>query len=203
MREQRLNFMHYSNHAHNATIFMCGGSYETRSSNRSIEHVRVGFTPVALLAQATGGRPVTQAELNGGAHYQAVSWHDDDRDSRAYGRDRNGRGERHEQARSYRGDRDKGSYNRYYGRNYYANDGYRDSYAEGGYYPGATYYDGSGYSQRDLHAGRSAAIIAGSAGAGAVLGAAAGRGQGAAIGAIVGGIAGVIADQAVRRHDYR
>jgi hypothetical protein len=56
---------------------------------------------------------------------------------------------------------------------------------------------------RDNHAGRSAAIIGGSAAAGALIGAAADRGQGAAIGAIIGGIGGFIADQSVRHHDRR
>jgi hypothetical protein len=46
---------------------------------------------------------------------------------------------------------------------------------------------------------KSAAIIAGSAGAGAAVGAIAGGGKGAAIGAITGGVGGVIYDQATRR----
>jgi hypothetical protein len=65
------------------------------------------------------------------------------------------------------------------------------------------YYDRAGYYDRDNHAGRSAAIIGGSAAAGAVIGAAAGHGQGAAIGAIIGGLGGFIADQSVRHHDRR
>ena len=64
-------------------------------------------------------------------------------------------------------------------------------------------YDRGGYYDRDNHAGRSAALIGGSAAAGAVIGAAAGHGQGAAIGAIIGGIGGFIADQSVRHHDRR
>jgi uncharacterized protein YcfJ len=63
-------------------------------------------------------------------------------------------------------------------------------------------YDGR-YYDHDHHAGRSAAIIAGSAAAGAAIGAAAGHGEGAAIGAVVGGVAGLVADQAVRHHDGR
>src|SRR5438270_9232505 len=59
------------------------------------------------------------------------------------------------------------------------------------------------YDRRDSHAGRSAAIIGGSAAAGAGIGAAAGHGQGAAIGAVIGGIGGFIADQSVRHHDRR
>ena len=71
---------------------------------------------------------------------------------------------------------------------------YRDHYYGG--------YDDRYYYDRDRHAGRSVAIIGGSAAAGAALGAAAGHGQGAAIGAIIGGVAGVVADGAVRHHDH-
>jgi hypothetical protein len=46
---------------------------------------------------------------------------------------------------------------------------------------------------------KSAAIIAGSAGAGAAIGALAGGGKGAAIGAIAGGASGVVYDQITRR----
>jgi hypothetical protein len=46
---------------------------------------------------------------------------------------------------------------------------------------------------------KSAAIIAGSAGAGAAIGALAGGGKGAAIGAIAGGAGGVVYDQVTRR----
>ena len=83
----------------------------------------------------------------------------------------------------------------------------RDSYYRNGYYGNNGYYgdqyDNRYYDDRDHHAGRSTAIIGGSAAAGAVLGAAAGQGKGAAIGAVIGGVAGVIADQAVRHHDRR
>ena len=51
------------------------------------------------------------------------------------------------------------------------------------------------------HNSRTAAIIGGSAAAGALIGAAAGHGQGAVIGAVVGGIAGVAANSAVNHHD--
>lgn len=65
-----------------------------------------------------------------------------------------------------------------------------------GYYGGPSYY-------HEGHGGRDAAIIGGSAVAGAVIGGAAGHGQGAAVGAVVGVIAGVVADQAIRHHDGR
>ena len=77
---------------------------------------------------------------------------------------------------------------------YVPNDRYHDRYSYDDHY---RYYD------RDSHAGRSAAIIGGSAAAGALIGAAANHGQGAAIGAIIGGIGGFIADQSVRHHDRR
>lgn len=69
-----------------------------------------------------------------------------------------------------------------------------------GHYGGA--YDNHYYYGHDNHAGRSVAIIGGTAAAGAAIGAAAGHGQGAAIGALIGGVAGVVADQAVRHHDH-
>jgi hypothetical protein len=81
--------------------------------------------------------------------------------------------------------------------------GYSNRYSDNRYRQNDRYYDRGAYRDRDSHAGRSAAIIGGSAAAGAVIGAAAGHGQGAAIGAVVGGIAGFIADQSVRHHDRR
>lgn len=51
------------------------------------------------------------------------------------------------------------------------------------------------------HDGRTAAIIGGSAAAGALIGAAAGHGEGAVIGAVVGGIAGAAASAAANHHD--
>jgi hypothetical protein len=60
-----------------------------------------------------------------------------------------------------------------------------------------------GYSYR-THYGRDAAIIGGSAAAGAVIGGLAGHGAGAAVGAIAGGVVGAIADHATHEHrDWR
>jgi len=80
-------------------------------------------------------------------------------------------------------------------RNYgYAGAGYRDNYYYGGDY---------GYYRSDRSPGKSAAIVGGSAAAGAIFGALAGGGKGAAIGAAVGGIGGLILDQATKdRHRY-
>lgn len=62
-------------------------------------------------------------------------------------------------------------------------------------------YDGRYYDyDRDSHAGRDTAIVAGSAAAGAAIGAAAGHGQGAIVGAILGGVAGLAVDQATQHH---
>jgi hypothetical protein len=80
--------------------------------------------------------------------------------------------------------------------------GYNDRYYNNHYYDNPN-YDRGLYRERENHAGRSAAIVGGSAAASALIGAAAGHGQGAAIGAVVGGIAGFIADQSVRQHDHR
>ena len=55
--------------------------------------------------------------------------------------------------------------------------------------------DGYRYDQPRRSTGKSAAIIAGSAGTGAAIGAMAGGGKGAAIGAIVGGVGGTVYDR--------
>ena len=77
---------------------------------------------------------------------------------------------------------------------YYAND---NRYGYGQRYDG---YRDLGYDRYREHrsAGESAAIIGGSAGAGALFGAIAGGGKGAAIGALIGGIGGLIVDSATR-----
>lgn len=106
----------------------------------------------------------------------------------------------------YRDDayRDRGYRNGGYANSGYGNSGYgygNSGYAYGnsGYAYGGGYEEGYGYRS----GGRSAAVIAGSAGAGAVVGAIAGGGKGAAIGAIIGGIGGVIVDHASREHRDR
>lgn len=101
-------------------------------------------------------------------------------------------------ARDYGRDyRDYGYQNgAYYSNGYYNNErrdyGYRDN----------RYYDGD-YYRAHRSAGKSAAIIGGSAAAGAAFGAIAGGGRGAAIGAAIGGIGGLIYDSATRNHDRR
>ena len=92
---------------------------------------------------------------------------------------------------------------RYYRGRDYDDHGRADDRGRAYVVPGYTYYDNGGYGYSETRDGRSAAIIAGSAAAGALIGGAAGHGQGAVLGAVVGGIAGAIADQAVRHHDYR
>jgi hypothetical protein len=102
---------------------------------------------------------------------------------------------------------DRPSYSRYesrgYGRSYapaYTGSAYRDS----GYYGNRNYgnrsYGYSGY-RDERSAGKSAAIIGGSAAAGAVIGGLAGGGKGAAVGAVAGGIGGLIVDRTTRDRD--
>ena len=60
------------------------------------------------------------------------------------------------------------------------------------------------YEERyEPHRGRDAAIIGGSAAAGAVIGGLAGHGTGAVVGAIAGGLVGAVADHAGEHHDWR
>jgi hypothetical protein len=88
--------------------------------------------------------------------------------------------------------------------------GYRDNRGNGyGYAPvyhsapvyGEPAYN-DGYYDHHTHNGRTAAIIGGSAVAGALIGAAAGHGQGAVIGAVIGGVAGA-AVSAAADHRHR
>ncbi len=96
------------------------------------------------------------------------------------------------------------SYTRYDNRGYganYANSDYRYRNSNYGY---RTYDDGRcrGYNE-PRSAGTSAAIIGGSAAAGAVIGALAGDGKGAIIGGVAGAIGGVVVDQATKpRNNY-
>jgi hypothetical protein len=112
-------------------------------------------------------------------------------------------------------DRDYGRYQSNYSR--YDNRGYGGGYSN---YRGSSYrssgyqtYSSPSYGYRTNDYGRypeyrspgaSAAIIGGSAAAGAVVGGIAGGGKGAAIGAVAGGIGGVVIDQATKpRNNYR
>lgn len=98
------------------------------------------------------------------------------------------------------------------GEHYSRNSGYQTYYDRGHAYTGPSYYRDYGYRNGyyDDHgyyhrrsAGKSAAIIGGSAAAGAAIGAMAGRGKGAAIGAAIGGIGGLIFDQSTKHHERR
>ena len=98
----------------------------------------------------------------------------------------------------------------YYGSNSgYRSRGYSNSapYAYGnssyGYRSSDQYYNGNNgyYYGEPRSAGQSAAIIAGSAGAGAAVGALAGGTKGALIGAAVGGVGGLIYDRTTRNNN--
>ena len=86
---------------------------------------------------------------------------------------------------NYSGYRDRGYQYNDYGRNRYAN----NDYSNGGYY---------GDYRPERSAGQSAAIIGGSAAAGAVIGGLSGGTKGAIIGAAVGGVGGLVYDRATR-----
>lgn len=111
-----------------------------------------------------------------------------------HGHDAHGRAEVHAQPARSRTDRGwNNDRNRYRG-----NEGY--VYAPAPVYRGPVYDNGYYYDQR-THNGRAAAIIGGSAAAGAVIGAAVGHGQGAVLGAVIGGIAGTVASAAANHQD--
>lgn len=106
-------------------------------------------------------------------------------------------------------DHNSGAYaSPYRGNNGYAYSQPRADYRDRGYYTGSNRdrysddrYYGPGYGgYYEQSPGKSAAIIGGSAAAGAVFGALAGGGKGAAIGAVVGGLGGLIVNQATRDH---
>jgi len=89
--------------------------------------------------------------------------------------------------------RNAGNYDSDYARDHFAGEGYRDDNYYGGDY---------GYYSQRSH-GKSAAIVGGTAAAGAIFGALAGGGKGAAIGAVVGGLGGLIFDQATKERHGR
>ena len=76
---------------------------------------------------------------------------------------------------------------------------HRSSYSGSSVAPSSTAAADNSYGEPEVHrqrsSGKSAAIVAGSAGAGAAIGALAGGGKGAAIGAVSGGVAGFIYDR--------
>lgn len=94
---------------------------------------------------------------------------------------------------------DRPSYSRYESRGYERS--YAPAYRDSGYRNyGNRNYGYSGY-RDERSAGKSAAIIGGSAAAGAVIGGLAGGGKGAAVGAVAGGIGGLIVDRTTRDQD--
>jgi hypothetical protein len=152
------------------------------------------YAAVTVIAALIGsGIPAMAAQHGengynrGGMRYEAADHRSDrDRNNNRWDSDRRGYDRR---------DYDRGSgYNR----------GYSYGYAEAPVYEPAPVYGGPVYDDgyyRRSHNGRTAAIIGGSAAAGALIGAAAGHGQGAVIGAVIGGIAGAAASAAANHHD--
>src|SRR4051812_49157324 len=109
----------------------------------------------------------------------------------------------HRSEHQWNDDRDHHEYHRRNGGfGYRDHRGYGDAYApayEAAPEYGGPAYNGGYYDDRG-HEGRTAAIIGGSAAAGALIGSAAGQGKGAAIGAVIGGIAGAAASAAADHH---
>jgi hypothetical protein len=109
--------------------------------------------------------------------------------------------------RNYNGDDDRGyGYRREYYQDYrergYRDAGYRDD-RYNGYYGNyrsdqGYYRDGYGDYRPSRSTGKSAAIIGGSAAAGAVVGGLAGGRKGAIIGGVVGGIGGLVYDRSTK-----
>jgi hypothetical protein len=151
------------------------------------------FVAVNVMAALIGaGVPAIAAEQghdHGRSEIQSHAF--DHHENRGRNNDRNRR-----YGNNDRWDRDRNDHRRDYDRGYV--------YAPAPVYRGPVYENGyydDGYYDRETHNGRTAAIIGGSAAAGAVIGAAVGHGQGAAIGAVIGGIAGTVASVAADHHD--
>jgi Glycine zipper len=131
-----------------------------------------------------GGMQYESADHRGYRERDESRMHDFRNDDRRDG-DR-GSHDRGDQGRGYRADRGAGY-------------GYAPAYQSAHVYRGPVYNDG--YYDQSSHNGRTAAIIAGTAAAGALIGAAAGHGQGAVIGAVIGGVAGAaVSSAADHRH---
>ena len=165
--------------------------------------IRTWAISATLLGALTLGSTVPAQAQWGNTAYgdrQPNSYRQEMTSGREHGNERNGYDARRDyDRRGYEARRD-------YDRRDY--DGRRDDAYRSGYRgdafgddrgPGYASY---GYYEAPSHAGQAAAIIGGSAVAGAVIGGAAGHGQGAAVGAVMGAVAGVIADQAVRHHEH-
>ena len=170
------------------------------------------FAAVNVIAALIGaGIPAMAAQdghdvyTRGGMQYQSAGhrgnqeWNDNrnrgSRNDGGWNRDRRDY-DRRDDRRGYRDDRG-------YGYGYRDNGGYGYSYAPAPVYLAAPAYGGpvyDGYYYDRNHDGRTAAIIGGSAAAGALIGAAAGHGQGAVIGAVIGGFAGAAASAAADHH---
>jgi hypothetical protein len=158
------------------------------------------FAAVNVIAALIGTGIPAMAAQNGFERYDrgGVQHQSADRD-----RDR---GRNEDRSRDFReGDRDRRDYDRRDDdRGYQEHRAYGYGYVAPVYQPAPIYSGpvyGNGYYYDRDHAGRTAAIIGGSAAAGALIGAAAGHGQGAVVGAVIGGVAGAITSAATDHHD--
>ena len=160
---------------------------EERDMTKQTKRQRIGLAGILTLAVA--GLPQFAAAADRydrrESHYNSRGQSNYRGTDQAYGYD-NPRG-------TYRdyGDREYRGGGNSSGRDY--NNRYRDNGYRG---------DDYGYYRRERSAGQSAAIIGGTAAAGAAVGAMAGGGKGAAIGAAIGGIGGLIFDRTTTNH-YR
>jgi hypothetical protein len=108
----------------------------------------------------------------------------------------------------YRGYENRGGYYQDYRDSGYRDYGYNGNYSnyrsDQGYYSNPGYYS-NGYSDYRPYrsTGKSAAIVGGSAAAGALIGGLAGGGKGAAIGALLGGAGGFVYDRSTKNRAPR
>jgi hypothetical protein len=156
------------------------------------------FAALSVIAALVGtGIPAIAAQNGHDIYNRGMQYRSDDhRGNREWNDNRN---------RGY-GNEDRGDRGR---RDYDARDRGRDygyGYAPAPVYQSTPVYGGpvydNGYYYDRTHNGRAAAMIGGSAAAGALIGAAAGHGEGAVIGAVIGGIAGA-AVNAAADHQHR
>jgi hypothetical protein len=152
---------------------------------------RIGLAGILTLSLAGQQQFAAAADrYDGQSHYNSGGYQSN------YGRGDGGYGYANPRG-DYRDNRDREYRNSGNWNNSYYDNGRRDS----GYRDNRYYGDDYSYRRGERSGGQSAAIIGGSAVAGAAVGAIAGGGKGAAIGAAIGGIGGLIFDRTTRNRD--